>query len=87
MTGVTVVGNPAATVITSSPRKILRSPKSGDVSAIKASRLAEDPLLTRKACLTPKKAANSRSNLSVYSPEVSQKSSALFTRFVISSAP
>jgi len=44
--GVTVVGKPAATVITSSPRFTARSPKSGEVSAIKAARLAEEPEFT-----------------------------------------
>ena len=44
--GATVVGNPAATVITSSPRFTLRSPSSGEVNAINARRFAEEPELT-----------------------------------------
>ena len=54
VTGVTVVGNPAATVITSSPRRICRSPRRGDVKAIKAPKLAEEPELTREQYRTPR---------------------------------
>ena len=43
--GLTVVGKPQATVITSSPGLIALSPSSGEVSAVMASRLAELPLL------------------------------------------
>ena len=42
---VTVVGKPQATVITSSPRLIWRSPSCGEVNAENASRLAEEPEL------------------------------------------
>ena len=52
--GVTVVGNPAATVMTSSPRRTARSPRSGEVSAMNASRLAEEPELTRLQYRTPR---------------------------------
>ena len=38
MIGATVVGNPAATVMTSSPGQIRFSPSFGDVSAMKAKR-------------------------------------------------
>ena len=51
--------NPQATVITSSPLFTWRSPSSGDVNAIKASRFAEDPLFTRWTCRTPIHSANS----------------------------
>ena len=54
MIGLTVVGKPAATVITSSPGCSRRSPSFGDVSAVSASRLAEDPELTSVAPRTPK---------------------------------
>ena len=45
--GVIVVGKPQATLITSSPRLIWRSFKSGLVSVIKASRFALEPEFTR----------------------------------------
>ena len=51
--GVTVVGKPQATVITSSRCFILRSPNCGEVSAIKASRLAEEPELVKEQYFTP----------------------------------
>ena len=47
--GATVVGNPAATVMTSSPRRIRRSPSLSDVSAMKASRLADEPGVDEQA--------------------------------------
>ena len=62
MIGLTVVGNPAATVITSSPGLKPRSPSLGEVRHDRASRLAEDPELTSRACRTPNRAANLRSN-------------------------
>ena len=82
--GVTVVGKPAATVMTSSPLLILLSPRSGDVSAINALRLAEEPELTTDTYLTPRYSPSFFSNSSVYLPAVSQNSSALSTRFIIS---
>ena len=84
MSGVTVVGKPAATVITSSPRFTRRSPRSGDVSVIKATRFAEEPEFTREQYFTPRYPASSFSNSSVYRPEVSQNSRELSTRFTIS---
>ena len=84
--GVTVVGNPAATVITSSPGNTLRSPKRGEVSAMNARRFAEDPELTAEQYFTCKYFASPRSNCSVYLPEVSQNSREESTRFTISSA-
>jgi hypothetical protein len=51
--GATVVGKPAATVITSSPRWIRRSPRSGEVRAMKAKRFAEEPELTKRAHRLP----------------------------------
>ena len=52
--GFTVVGKPAATVITSSPCLILRFPKLSDVNDEKAIRLADDPELTSREELTPR---------------------------------
>ena len=43
MMGLTVVGKPAATVITSSPGRTRRSFSCGEVSALKATRLADEP--------------------------------------------
>ena len=83
--GVTVVGNPAATVIISSPRLTLLSPSKGDVSAINAMRFADDPELTSEQKRTPMYSASSFSNCCVYLPEVSQNSKALSTRLHISS--
>ena len=51
--GAIVVGNPAATVITSSPRLTARSPSNGDVNVINASRFALEPELTNEQYLTP----------------------------------
>ena len=48
-----MVGNPAATVMTSSPGKSLFFPSFGLVRALKATRLALDPLLTNTAFLAP----------------------------------
>ena len=74
--GVTVVGKPHATVMTSSPRQICRSPSSGAVRTENAIRFAEEPLLTRCAYFTPIHSANFFSNSSEKRPVVSQKSSA-----------
>ena len=52
--GAIVVGKPAATVITSSPRRIRRSPSRGDVSVMKASRLALEPEFTSSAKRVPR---------------------------------
>ena len=62
MAGVTVVGNPQATVITSSPFLICLSPSSGAVRAINAIRFADEPELTKCAYLAPIQLANSFSN-------------------------
>ena len=45
--GVTVVGKPAATVMISSPRFTRRSPSSGEVRVMNATRFAEEPEFTR----------------------------------------
>ena len=56
--GFTVVGKPAATVITSSPFFIALSLSFGDVSAVKASKFAEDPEFVVNKYLIPKKFDN-----------------------------
>jgi len=63
MIGVTVVGNPQATVITSSPFFIRRSPNSGEVNVIKANKFAEDPEFVREQYLIPSQSAKRFSNL------------------------
>src|SRR5574344_2615134 len=78
--GFTVVGNPHATVITSSPFLICRSPSSGAVSVVNARRFAEEPEFTRCAHLTPIHLAKSCSNAWAKRPVVSQKSSAASVR-------
>ena len=82
--GVTVVGNPQATVMISSPRFTRRSPKRGEVRVMNASRFAEEPEFTREQNLTPRYSPSFFSNSSVNLPEVSQNSRALSTRFTIS---
>ena len=52
--GASVVGNPAAVVMTSSPGRRRRSPSLGEVSAASATRLALEPELTSNACERPK---------------------------------
>ena len=74
----TVVGNPAATVKTSSPGLRARSPNFELVNAVKASKLADDPELTIDAWRMPTVLAKRLSNCSVYGPEVSQKSKLAF---------
>src|ERR1035437_7516875 len=81
MIGLTVVGNPAATVMTSSPAESLRSPSDGEVRHERAARLAEDPELTSEAQRTPMKAANSHSNWAAKRPVVSHASSEASTRY------
>ena len=56
--GLTVVGKPAATVITSSPGRSRRSPSFGEVSAETASRFADEPELQSSAWRTPTAFAN-----------------------------
>ena len=84
--GLTVVGKPAATVMTSSPGRSARSPSTGDVSALSASRLADEPELQSSARGTPMTAANRSSNSAANRPVVSQKSRLASTRCVISAA-
>jgi hypothetical protein len=58
MIGLTVVGKPAATVMTSSPGLSWRSPSLGEQRALSATRLAEEPELTSEAERTPTKRAS-----------------------------
>src|SRR5215469_18860027 len=86
MIGLTVVGKPAATVMTSSPGFSLRSPSFGEVSAVSASRLADDPELTSAAHRTPTNLASLRSKSSAKRPVVNQASSADSTTALTSAA-
>src|ERR1700733_11304252 len=79
MIGLTVVGKPAATVMTSSPGRKLRSPSDGEVKHESATRLAEDPELTSDAQRTPIKAAKSRSNSAAKRPVASEASTRVST--------
>ena len=56
--GFIVVGNPAATVIISSPLLIAFSPSLGDVKVLKATKFADDPEFVVIKFLTFKKLAN-----------------------------
>ena len=85
--GLTVVGKPAATVITSSPGRSRRSPSLGEVSAVSASRFAEDPELTSSAWRWPVRRARSRSKTRASGPAVSQKSRLVRTSSTTSSGP
>ncbi len=87
MTGATVVGKPAATVITSSPARSRRSPSRWLVSVATASRFADEPELTSRAVDTPYQAASSSSSRACQRPPVSQNSRLLSTRLTISSSP
>jgi hypothetical protein len=85
--GLTVVGKPAATPMTSSPRLMARSPSLGEVRVLKATRLADEPELTVIRCLTPMKAASFFSNSALKRPVVSQPSRLASTMFLSSWAP
>ena len=82
--GATVVGKPAATVITSSSGRICLSFSSGDVNAINANKFADEPEFTSEQNVIPKYFANCVSNSIVYVPDVSQNSNDASTRFCIS---
>ena len=60
--GFTVVGNPAAQVITSSPGRMARSRRRGEHSAETASKLAEEPELQVSTKRRPMNAASFASN-------------------------
>ncbi len=82
-----MVGNPAATVMTSSPGERRRSPSWWLVSAATASRFADDPEFTSRACFTPYQSASSVSSRRCQRPAVSQNSAEASARFAISSSP
>src|ERR1700753_2993417 len=73
--GLTVVGKPAATVMTSSPGLSRRSPNFLEVNALKATRFAEDPEFTSEAERTPTKLASLRSKSFAQRPVVNHPSS------------
>ena len=72
--GLTVVGKPAATPMTSSPGLMARSPRREEVSVEKATRLADEPELTVIRCFTPRNFARRSSNIALKRPVVSQPS-------------
>ena len=76
-----VVGKDAATVMTSSPGFIARSPNSGAHKPEMATRLADEPELTVSANFTPIKRASSLSNLELNLPVVNQASRAESTMY------
>src|SRR2546430_3985442 len=86
MIGLTVVGNPAATVMTSSPRRSRWSPSSRWVSAVMASRFADEPELRRSAQPRPSARANSGSNVVWLCAAANRMSSAAETRATRSSS-
>ena len=69
-----MVGKPIATVKTSSPGFIARLPNFGLVSALKATRLALDPLFTKRVFLAPTNFPSLRWKSSVNLPAVNQPS-------------
>ena len=75
-----MVGNPIATVNTSSPGRRASFPNLGLVRALKATKLALEPLFTKRAERVPTYLLNSRSNSSVNLPAVSHPSSDESTR-------
>ena len=83
----TVVGNPAATEMTSSPGCSARSPSCGEVSAENASRFADEPELVVMQYFTPRNCASRFSNASLKRPVVSQPSSEASTMRCSSGAP
>src|SRR6201996_3138423 len=85
--GLTVVGKPAATPMTSSPGLIARSPRRGEVSVENATRLADEPELTVIRCLTPRNFARRSSNIALKRPVVSQPSRLASTISCSSLAP
>ena len=85
--GLTVVGKPAATPITSSPFWIARSPNLEEVRVENATRFAEEPEFTVIRCLTPINSANFFSKRSLKRPVVNQPSKEASTMFSNSSEP
>ena len=82
-----MVGKPAATVMTSSPGLIRLSDGSlEDVRVEIAIKLALEPELTRRQCLTPRKLESSDWKDAPSVPRVSQKSSVELTAASTSSS-
>ena len=84
--GFTVVGNPAATVITSSPGLSCSSPSVGDVKVLSASRFADEPEFVRTALRRLSVLANRDSNFPAIVPDAIFRSSAAATSASRSSA-
>ena len=85
-TGLTVVGKPAAAVMTSSPGLSWRSRIMCEVRAEKATRLADDPELTVSTEAVPMRLANLAWKASLKRPDVSQNSRAASTSDFMSDA-
>jgi hypothetical protein len=77
-----VVGKPQAVVITSSPGWSRRPFRSGEVSAVTANKLAEEPELVSRQYFTPKNLVSFSSNSAAQWPAVSQNSSDASTRLI-----
>ena len=84
--GATVVGKPAATVITSSPGLSCSSPSVGDVKVLSASRFADEPEFVRTALRRLSVLANRDSNFPAIVPDAIFRSSAAATSASRSSA-
>src|ERR1700722_11271341 len=87
MIGLTVVGKPVAQEMTSSPSLSALSPSTCDVSAVTASKLADDPEFVVSVLRVLVTFARADSNLVLNRPVVSQKSRQESTRKRISCAP
>ncbi|SEH85524.1 hypothetical protein BAZSYMB_GCONTIG00831_0 [Bathymodiolus azoricus thioautotrophic gill symbiont] len=85
--GLTVVGKPAATPMTSSPFLMALLPNFGDVSVANATKLADEPELTVIKCLISINSDSSFSNLRLKRPVVSQPSNDASTIYCNSVAP
>ena len=78
--------NEKGEVITSSPSLSLRLPNWGDFKVEIANKLAEEPELVRKQCLTPINLANLLANFLVNLPSVHQPSNTASTPAISSFA-
>ena len=87
MIGLTVVGKPVAQVMTSSPGLSALSRRMCEVSAVMASRLADEPELVVSVRRVPVIVANSVSNCLLKRPVVSHMSRQESTSLLISGAP
>ena len=87
MLGFIVVGNPAATVITSSPFLIALSPNFGEVSVLNATKFADEPEFVVIKFFTFRKFESFFSNFSLNLPVVSHPSNDASIIFLASSLP